>query len=128
MGKKSRRQILKMAAAGAAGVTGFVHRPLAKIVAASDLYSGIVLAKRPVGYWRLGEPAGPTAADISGNAYDGTYFGNPIFGQPGAIVDDPNTSVGLEGTDSGDFVEIADPASAAFSQPTSGVGLTVEVW
>jgi Concanavalin A-like lectin/glucanases superfamily len=91
-------------------------------------YSGVVLAKRPVGYWRLGEAAGPTAADASGSGYDGTYHGNPTFGQPGAIANDPDTAIGVNGPDSGDYVEIADPAGAAFSQPTSGLGLTVEVW
>ena len=91
-------------------------------------YSGLVLAKGPVGYWRLGEAAGPTAADASGNGYDGTYIGNPTFGQPGAIANDPDAAIGCNGPDSGDYVEIPDPNSAAFSQPTSGQGLTVEVW
>jgi hypothetical protein len=126
----SRRSLLKIAAAGAAGVAGLVRIPLQRTVRASNLYSSVVLAKGPVGYWRLGELGGPTAADVSGNGYDGTYLGNPDFGQPGAIVGDSDTAVGLHGYQSRDYVEIADPldASAAFSQPTSGLGLTVEVW
>ncbi len=91
-------------------------------------YSAVVLAKGPVGYWRLGEAAGPTANDSSGNGYDGTYNGNPTFGQPGAISDVPDTAIGFNGPDSRDYVEILDPDSQAFSQPTSGLGLTVEVW
>ncbi len=124
----SRREVLKMAAAGGATLAGSMLGPLAKTVMASDQYSSVVLAKGPVGYWRLGEASGPTAADAAGNGYDGTYLGNPTFGQSGAIVNDPDTAIGLNGPDSRDYVEIPDPDSQAFSQPTSGVGLTVEVW
>ena len=58
----------------------------------------------------------------------GTYYGNPSFGQPGAINNDPDTAVGFNGPGSGDYVEVPDPDSQSFSQPTSGAGLTVEVW
>lgn len=95
---------------------------------ASDQYSSAVLAKGPVGYWRLGEAVGPAAFDSSGNGYDGNYFGNPSFGQTGAIANDPDTAIGLNGYQSGDYIEIPDPSMAEFSQPTSGMGLTVEVW
>jgi len=94
-------------------------------------YSSVVLAKGPVGYWPLREAAGPTAVDASGFGCDGTYKGNPTFGQPGAIVNDPDTAIGCNGPDSKDYVEIPDPGDgdkAVFSQPTSGLGLTVEVW
>jgi len=124
----TRRNVLKMAAVGGAGLAAMRLGPLVRTVKASDQYSSYVLAKGPVGYWRLGEASGPTAADSSGNGYDGTYLGNPTFGEPGAIVNDPDTAIGLNGPDSKDYVEIVDPDSAAFSQPTSGAGLTVEVW
>jgi hypothetical protein len=91
-------------------------------------YSASVLDKGPVGYWRLGEAAGPTAHDSSANALDGVYNGKPTFGQPGAIANDPDTAVGFNGPDSRDFVEIPDPNSETFSQDRSGLGLTVEVW
>jgi hypothetical protein len=124
---RTRREVLKMAAmAGLAGVV--VNGKLARPALASDGYSAAVLAKAPIGYWRLGEAAGPTAADASGLGNDGTYFGNPAFGQPGAITNDPDSAVGFTGPDSQDYVEILDPDSAAYSQPTSGSGLTVEVW
>ena len=127
MRSMTRRQLLKMAAAGA-GVAAVARKTLVRTVRASDQYSSVVLAKGPVAYWRLGEASGRTAADASCNSYDGTYLGNPTFGQPGAIVNDPDTAIGLNGPDSMDYVEIPDPDSAAFSQPTSGAGLTVEVW
>jgi hypothetical protein len=94
----------------------------------SDSYSQVVLAKEPVGYWRLGELGGPAAFDSSGNGNGGAYYGNPSFGQPGAINNDPDTAVGFNGPDSGDYVEVPDPHSQSFSQPISGAGLTVEVW
>jgi len=97
-------------------------------IVASDRYSSVVLAKGPVAYWRLGEAHGSTAFDASGNGLDGTYFGSPTFGLAGSIKGDPNTAVGLNGPDSKDYVEIVDPDSQAFSQPTSGQGLTIEVW
>jgi Concanavalin A-like lectin/glucanases superfamily len=98
------------------------------VTTASDLYSAVVLAKAPVGYWRLGESSGPTAADSSNNANSGTYFGDPNLGQPGAIANSSNTAVGLRGAGSSDYVEIPDPDNASFSQVTSGAGLSVEVW
>ena len=52
---------------------------------ATDPYSAVVLAKGPVGYWRLDEAGGPTAVDASGNGANGAYHGNPTFGDPGAI-------------------------------------------
>jgi len=94
----------------------------------SDCYSDVVLAKGPVGYWRLGERIGPCAGDASGHGSDGTYFGNATFGQAGAILNDPDTAIGLNGPDSKDYVEIPNPVTQAFSQSTSGMGLTVEVW
>ena len=123
----SRREVLRMAAM--AGVTGLVTGRLIKTTRASDAYSGVVLSKGPVGYWRLGETAGPTAVDSSGFGYHGTYQGNPTFGQPGAIVNDADTAIGCNGPDSKDYIEIPDPGdSAVFSQPTSSLGFTVEAW
>jgi hypothetical protein len=126
--RTTRREFFKAAAIGGAGLASLMRGRLVRTVSASDTYSSVVLAKAPAGYWRLGETGGPTAFDSSGNGYAGTYFGNPNFGQTGAIANDPDTGVGLNGFGSGDYVEIPDPAAAVFSQPTSGVGLTVEVW
>lgn len=102
--------------------------PFHRATIATDPYSTVVLAKGPVGYWRLDESGGPTAADTSGYGADGAYLGNPNFGQPGAIAGSADTAIGLNGFSSGDYVEMRDPDGAPFSQPTSGAGLTVEVW
>jgi len=124
----TRREALRLAAAtGLVSVLGGPRVKAARLaqkeIALSPDYRDGVLAKGPVGYWRLGEDAGPTAFDETPNGYDGSYVGNPTFGMPGAICDDPDTAVQFNGTD---YVEI--PDSADFSQPTSGAGLTVEVW
>jgi hypothetical protein len=84
-------------------------------------YEAHVLSLKPAGYWRLGEAKGPTARDSSGNRHDGTYHGAFQFHEPGALKDDPNTSVLLEGKS---FVEILN--NKAFS--VSDKGLTVETW
>jgi hypothetical protein len=90
----------------------------------SDDYRLVVLNDGPVGYWRLGETndASP-AADETGNHRDGKYVNHPKFVSPGALAGDANGAIVLDGKA---YVEI--PDDAAFSQPTSGKGLTVEVW
>jgi hypothetical protein len=110
-------------AAGTAGLAALdVTTPL-RGAATSD-YAKAVLAKGPVAYWRLGEAQGPDARDRTGNGHTGTYKGTPALGQKGAIQGDPDTAVKLDGKRS--YVEI--PSHKGFSQPTSGKGLTVEVW
>ena len=48
-------------------------------------YSARVLASNPVGYWRLGEPGDPPAANLGalGAAGNGRYIYNAMPGQPG---------------------------------------------
>jgi len=47
-----------------------------------------VLSDDPVGYYRLGEASGTTAADASSLNLDGTYVGGPLLGRPGALAGD----------------------------------------
>jgi hypothetical protein len=119
--QRTRRELLALAGAAGLATVG-VTRPLG--AAAPADYERGVLAKRPVAYWRLGEARGPDAADRTGNGHWGAYRDRPAFGQRGAIRGDPDTAVGLDGRRS--YVEIPDHPD--FSQPTSGKGLTVEVW
>lgn len=117
----TRRKFLIVA--GAAGVATFYWANSAKV---KDLscYSQTVLAKRPLAYWRLGESQGPTAFDATQNGHHGLFYGSPTYGEGGAISHDPNSAIKLDG--SGAYTEV--PNSQMFSQPTSGQGLTVEVW
>lgn len=55
-------------------------------------YSALVTADNPVGYWRLGETSGTTAASASGSAGNGTYAGTYTLGTAGAISGDTNTA------------------------------------
>jgi len=86
-------------------------------------YSSEVLADSPVGYWRLEETTGATAADSSGNARDGTYTGSPTLGVPGALAISTNKATTFNGTTQ--YVAISD--AAAFSIPTTNL-FSVEAW
>ncbi len=59
-------------------------------------YPSTVLSDSPIGYWRLGEASGPTAADSSGFSRDLSYNNFSIpgdFGQPGAVFGSSNTGI-----------------------------------
>jgi hypothetical protein len=122
----SRREVLT------AGMAGFVGLTQTNQSAAGppgrapphDQYQQLVLAAGPVAYWRLGEAAGATvAADETGNKHDGRYHGTPRFGEPAALRGSRNGAVALDGNT---YIEM--PDDPAFSQPTSGQGLSVELW
>lgn len=87
-------------------------------------YRHDILAKDPVAYWRLGEFKGPTAFDSTEHGQNGTFHGTPTYRETGAIKHDPDTAINLDGHST--YIEI--PNNKRFSQPTSGKGLTVEVW
>ncbi len=122
--KLTRRKLLTIAAAnGIAGLVAVAHSATTQKKPASEAYRLLILKAKPVGYWRLGETSGTAAGDETGNQHSGKYVGKPKLGEPGAIFGDSNSSVTLHGKS---FIEI--PDDPAFSQPTSGAGLTVEVW
>jgi hypothetical protein len=87
-------------------------------------YRDSVLASGPVGYWPLDENTGTCAYDVSGGSYHGQYHGDPSFGTQGPFGASRATL--FNGVDQ--YVEIANPDVAAFSQPTSGEGLSIECW
>jgi hypothetical protein len=91
---------------------------------APSAYEKAVLAKKPVAYWRLGEAKGPKIVDKTGHGHHGIAHGTPTFREPGAIKGDPDTAIKVDGNRS--YIEV--PAHKDLSQPTSGKGLTVEVW
>jgi len=74
--------------------------------APSGSYATEVLNDKPLGYWRLGESSGTSAADSSGNGRSGTYVNGPMLGAPSLLEGDPgNTSVSFDG--SNDHVSVA---------------------
>lgn len=60
-------------------------------------YAKTITADAPVGWWRLGEASGTTAADSSANPVSGTYTGTFALAAAGALVNDTNTALGLTG-------------------------------
>lgn len=110
----------------AAGAASLVHlgTPLPAAVAPASTYAKRVLEKKPCGYWRLGEKAGPAIADASGGGHDGMAQGQVVFGQKGMLDRETDTALVFDGKSA--FVEI--PSAPAFSQPTSGAGFSVEAW
>jgi len=70
---------------------------LAASIASAQDYATEVLGLSPVGYWRLGEPSGSTATDLSTNGNDGTYSGSVTLGQTGALIGDPDTAAQFSG-------------------------------
>ncbi|MFN0153114.1 MAG: LamG-like jellyroll fold domain-containing protein [Gaiella sp.] len=84
-------------------------------------YSAAVTADDPVAWWRMSEPAGTSAVDISGFGNDGVYTSGVGLGQPGAPADlangDLDTSAvfdGASGLEVGSSPTVNGP-SGAFS-------------
>jgi Concanavalin A-like lectin/glucanases superfamily len=66
--------------------------------ASGSAYRAAVVADNPVGYWRLGDPAGSTTCHaVPGYGTDGTVIGGVTFGVPGALKGDPNTAAQFDG-------------------------------
>ena len=72
-------------------------------------YPVAVKADAPIGYWRLGEVTGATAADDSGNGNVGSYVAGVQQGAAGALAGDADTAAGFDGVD--DLVTVADTAA-----------------
>ena len=64
----------------------------------ADAYGSAVFTSGPDLYWRLGESAGPTAADTTGNGATGTYSGGVTFGVTGAVTGTTDKAVTTNGT------------------------------
>jgi PKD repeat protein len=64
-------------------------------------YSAGVLADGAQSYWRLGEPAGPTAVDLAGSFRDVTLQSGVTLGAAGALTGDTNTAATFNGTSTG---------------------------
>ncbi len=116
----NRRRLLTTSAAGLAY---FRLSPMCP-AAENSLYAARVLAKKPCGYWRLGDKTGSRVADVSGKGHDGSLHGTVTLNDKGVLAHETNGAMKFDGK--GSYVEI--PNSPDFSQPTSGVGFSVEAW
>jgi N-acetylneuraminic acid mutarotase len=86
-----------------------------------DVYRSMIKADNPTGYWRLGESAGTTATDSSGNNRHGTYVATPTFNVAGALRGTSNKAITLNGS-----TQYVDLGSNAALNPTAAT--TVEAW
>ena len=77
---------------------------------AGTSYSAVVMGLTPLAYYRLGETSGTTAADSSGNAYNGTYEGTVTLGAASLILNNSgNLAVGGDGTSA--YVKVGGPTA-----------------
>ncbi len=84
-------------------------------------YAPTVVGDGPVGYWRLGERSGISAADEK-KAVTGTYLGGPVLGAPSLLASDPsNTAARFDGVN--DSVRF--PTAASFNLTNR---MTLEAW
>ncbi len=80
----------------AVGANG--NSPYVSVNAATISYAALVAGRTGLlAHWRMGEGSGTTAYDTTGT-YNGTYGNAPTLGSPGAITNDPNTSVTFNGS------------------------------
>ena len=93
-----------------------------EIAWAAGNYSTVVGSDNPVGYWRLDETTGTTAADsASGHNNPLTYQGGfTLMTQPGAISGDPDPGVALDGT--------SGTVTATKATTTSTTNWSLEAW
>lgn len=96
-----------------------------------NCYSQAVMQDGPLAYWQLNELTGTSAADSSGNGYNGTYEGSYSLGQPGSPLNcssaTSDTSVGLAG---GGYVAtpLGNPTGTPPPQYFEVNAFTVEAW
>lgn len=86
----------------------------------SSYSSAIASTSGLLGYWRLGEPSGTTACDFTGKD-NGKYVGGVTLGVPGAIAEDPDTAIALNGSTG----QVSVPSSTTLNV---GDNFTVEAW
>lgn len=112
---------VNVTASNSAGTDSALTDPTAPV---KGVYRAEVMADSPVGYWRLGESTGTTAADETSNNDAGSYLGGIALGAPGALVGDLNTAPSFDGVN--DQINMGNPASGIFKFGTSN--FTVEAW
>jgi hypothetical protein len=102
-------------------------------------YASVVLADTPLGFWKFNEPSGTSAADSSGNGYNGTYTGGFTLGHASIIPTTTDTAVSLNGTTGyiavSGFPQIASPFSfeavfnaASLSGSRTVIGRDTDAW
>jgi hypothetical protein len=78
------------------GFHGRSKQTVTALVSAGNRYSRLVLAQKPVGYWRLGDKGGIFAANAVSTG-SGQYSGTPWLDRAGALSGDSNGAVWFDG-------------------------------
>ena len=96
--------------------------PTVAVSSPAPSYAATVAEDAPVGHWRLGESAGTSAADASGNGRTGTYSGSFTLGRSSLLVGDGNAAALFRSTSPDGVVTLSGLAGLLGSQ------LTAEAW
>ena len=91
---------------------------------AAVTYRATVLGDSPLAYWRVGESSGTVAHDEIAANPAATYVQSFVLGKPGAIIDDPNTAVLLNGNGTS-CVDTSATTALSFPGTTS---FSIEAW
>ncbi|MCZ2402935.1 PKD domain-containing protein [Paenarthrobacter sp. Z7-10] len=83
--------------------------------APTDAYGKRIFADSPDIFWRLGETAGPVAADASGLGNSGNYRGTSTLGVQGAVQATPDTAATFDGVSGFVSSNSSFPSPGAFS-------------
>lgn len=68
-----------------------------RAASAASSYESVILGDAPVAFWQLNDSSGTIAADVSGNAYNGTYTGTFTLAQPSIMPHGSGASLQLGG-------------------------------
>jgi hypothetical protein len=88
-------------------------------------YSSAVMADSPVGYWKLNESSGTTAADDSGNSRNGTYVNTPTLSVTSLLPATGGTAVSFAG---GSSERVTVAHNSAFNLASTSAQFTFECW
>jgi hypothetical protein len=92
--------------------------------AKKSAYATVILADKPIGYWRFEETSGTVVHDSSGHGHDGTYGAGVVLGEGGLVGDGFAVRLdGSEGAGAQHFIRIPENAGL---EPVLHV--SVECW
>ncbi len=84
---------------------------------ANATYYDVITADNPVAYWRLNETSGSSISDSVGT-HNGTLVGSSTLGEPGALINDPDTAIDFSGG----------YAWSPYAADLDGTAFSVECW